>query len=313
MLDGVGEHAVGVDDVLVALARGPHVKIGDLRQQHGRQPRRKISERLLAGISTISRRAEAVRRGAAPRPPRDRARPRPGCAAAGRGRRPRCSAPCAGRRGDRVRRDRAGRPLGSSAAGAGDQAGRRRPGRDVDHVACRASRRPARPAMPSIAHRAPAAGRTLARPSRRAPSRRCWRGPSLSGSLGWKVRSGRAAAKCMTCSPEPLATSSTRPASGRCAAQHIEDRLAVARRGGRVAPHRAACMACQTCGRRGRPVEVLHAERRQRIEDGVGDGGKGRDRARLAAALHAQRIGRAAACALKPRSNDGRSSARGMA
>ena len=46
--------------------------------------------------------------------------------------------------------------------------------------------------------------------------------------------------------------------------------------------------------RRRGAVERRDAERRQRVEDRVGDRGKGGDRAGLAAALHAEWIGRAA-------------------
>jgi hypothetical protein len=49
-----------------------------------------------------------------------------------------------------------------------------------------------------------------------------------SGSLGWNTSAGNAAAKCVTCSPLPLASSSTAPLAGRMTPQHFEDRAAIA-------------------------------------------------------------------------------------
>ena len=44
-------------------------------------------------------------------------------------------------------------------------------------------------------------------------SMEAWRSTSIS--LGWKVRAGKAFAKCATCCPVPLPISSTRPRDGK--------------------------------------------------------------------------------------------------
>ena len=212
MFDGVGEHAVGIDGILVALADRPHMKVGDLRQQHVRPAGRSARDCWPASPRSPARRSRS--RLHRPSRPRDRGHPTPGCVAGGRGRRRRCSGRCVGRHGGRAHRDRGRRPLDS-----------RRPAPAISPVAaCQGAMwimlLHSTAQACSTGHAADCAssataGRTLARPLSRAQSSMLARA-ELSGSLGWKMRSGRAAAKCMTCSPEPLATSSTRPLAGRC-------------------------------------------------------------------------------------------------
>ena len=51
-------------------------------------------------------------------------------------------------------------------------------------------------------------------------------------SLGWKVRPGKALAKCATCCPVPLPISSTRPRGWKYSRKYLEDRLLIALGGG---------------------------------------------------------------------------------
>jgi hypothetical protein len=145
------------------------------------------------------------------RPFRGRARPIADSAGASWRRRLRCSAPCAGRPGDRGRRD-TGRRRAQNASAAGEQLLGGLPGRNMDHVDTQDGigviDGPLRPAHVEVERRQHVRQARLGQPAgdRRAHLR--------IGFARLPGQAGSALAKCTTCWPVPLAISSTRPDCG---------------------------------------------------------------------------------------------------
>ena len=113
-------------------------------------------------------------------------------------------------------------------SGAAHQPGRRRPGADMDHVDARGSRRPRRPASPPPARPARSAAAGWTAPPRRATPRSSAAPPGRDRSAA-RAASGRSRAKWSTCSPRAARHLEDQAALRQDLAQHLGDRLRVAR------------------------------------------------------------------------------------